>query len=169
MPTHIKHNSSKIITIIINITYTIENITWTFCTISFKLAIGPNISKEFLRSIGLFIVQFLKKLAIDRVQWILVIDRKKFLWNFSIDRKFFHCTGNKLIDRKNSFEILGPITSLKEIVQKVHVMLSMVYVIVIMIVIILLLLCFMWVGKKFFFSFLLYVLVSYWLTFIQKW
>jgi hypothetical protein len=58
LPTHIKHNSSKIITIIITIMYTIESITWTFCTISFKLAIGPNISKEFLRSIALFSVQF---------------------------------------------------------------------------------------------------------------
>ena len=58
MPTHIKHNSSKIITIIITIMYTIDSITWTFCTISFKLAIGPNISKEFLRSIDLFSIQF---------------------------------------------------------------------------------------------------------------
>jgi hypothetical protein len=65
LPTHIKHNSSKIITIIITITYTIDSITWTFCTISFKLAIGSNISKEFLRLIGLFSVQFLEKLAID--------------------------------------------------------------------------------------------------------
>ena len=47
LPTHIKHNSSKIITIIITIMYTIKSITWTFCTISFKLAIGPNISMEF--------------------------------------------------------------------------------------------------------------------------
>jgi hypothetical protein len=58
LPTHIKHNSSKIITI----TYTIDSITWTFCTISFKLAIGRNISKEFLRSINLFSVEFLSNL-----------------------------------------------------------------------------------------------------------
>jgi hypothetical protein len=59
LPTHIKHNSSKIITIIITIIDTIDSITWTFCTISFKLAIGPIISKELLRSIALFTVQFL--------------------------------------------------------------------------------------------------------------
>ena len=58
MPTHIKHDSSKIITIIITIMYTIDSITWTLCTIYFKLAISPNISKEFFRSITLFFVQF---------------------------------------------------------------------------------------------------------------
>jgi hypothetical protein len=62
---------------------------------------------------------------------------------------------NNAIDRNNSFEIMGPIASLKQIVQKIHVMLSMMYIIVIMIEIILLLLCFMWVGKNFFFFFLI--------------
>ena len=46
------------ITIIITIMYTIDSITWTFCKISFKLAISPIISKELLRSIDLFSVQF---------------------------------------------------------------------------------------------------------------
>ena len=42
--------------------YTINSITWTFCTISFKLAIGLIISKELLRSIALFSIQFLSNL-----------------------------------------------------------------------------------------------------------
>ena len=37
------------------------------------------------------------------------------------DRKFErNCTKNILINRKNSFEILGPITSVKEIVQRIN-------------------------------------------------
>ena len=130
----------------------------TFCTISFKFAIGPNISKEFLRSIDIFFVQFLSNLR------SVLIFHRNFLRSItkihctrSIASFSRNCTINKPIDRKNFFEILGPIASLKEIVQKVHVMLSMVYVIVIMIVIILLLLCFMWVGKKFVVVFIYFI------------
>ena len=78
LPTHIKHNSSKIITIIITITYTNDNITWTFCTISFKLAIDCNISKEFLRSIDLFSIEFFSNLR------SVVIFQKEFLWSIDL-------------------------------------------------------------------------------------
>ena len=66
LPTHIKHNSSKIITIIITITYNIDSITWTFCTISFKLAIGRNISQEFFVIDRFIFCRISFKLAIGR-------------------------------------------------------------------------------------------------------
>ena len=75
LPTHIKHNSSKIITI----TYTIDSITWTFYTISFKLAIDSNISKKFLWSIRLFPVQWKNLRSIEKYS-------KEF---FAIDREIF--------------------------------------------------------------------------------
>ena len=91
LPTHIKHNSSKIITIIITIMYTIDSITWTFCTISFKLAIGLIISKELLRSIALFSIQFLSNL------WSIPLFSKELLRSIALFSVQFQGTCNRSV------------------------------------------------------------------------
>ena len=96
----------------------------TFPTvIAFKVDWSPNSFENLNRSITTFPTILAFKWTDLPIPSKIWTDRSQVLWN---------CLENKSIDRKNSFEIFGPIASLKEIVQKVYVMLSMVNVIVIM-------------------------------------